>query len=149
MHLTKSYITLELLLMIHLAKHRTVLLCVIYTVHIISIWCLMSFIRPCISVDWVEQFAFWPLYVMITFHTRIFHRGVPGFATDCLCRVWSRGLTTCLLYVGPHFGNLALNDSGFVSLTWWKPTFLLFHLYLKTSLYDDTLFSWTLFSCLK
>ena len=27
--------------------------------------------------------------------------GVPGFATDCPCGVWCRGLTTCLLYVGP------------------------------------------------
>ena len=41
-----------------------------------------------------------------TFHTRIFYRGVPGFATDCPCGVWCRGLTTCLLYVGPLFGNL-------------------------------------------
>ena len=24
--------------------------------------------------------------------------GVPGFATDCLCGVGCRGLTTCLLY---------------------------------------------------
>ena len=27
------------------------------------------------------------------------------------------GLTTCFLYVGPHFGNIVLNGSGFVSLT--------------------------------
>ena len=27
------------------------------------------------------------------------------------------GLTTALLYVGPLFGNLVLNDSRFVSLT--------------------------------
>ena len=27
------------------------------------------------------------------------------------------GLTTCLLYVGPLFGNLVWSDSGFVSLT--------------------------------
>ena len=32
--------------------------------------------------------------------------GVPGFATDCPCSVWCRGLTTCPLYVGPLFGNL-------------------------------------------
>ena len=41
----------------------------------------------------------------ILFPTRIFHRGVPGVVTDCLCGVWWRGLTTCPLYVGPHFGN--------------------------------------------
>ena len=31
------------------------------------------------------------------------YRVVPGFATDCACGVWCRGLTTCLLYVGPLF----------------------------------------------
>ena len=46
------------------------------------------------------------LYVMFTFLTRIFYRGVPGFATDCPWGVWCRGLTTCPLYVGPLFGNL-------------------------------------------
>ena len=48
----------------------------------------------------------WLLYVMFTFPTRIFYRGVPGFATDCPYGVWCRGLTTCPLYVGPLFGNL-------------------------------------------
>ena len=29
-------------------------------------------------------------------------QGIPGFATYCPCGVsWCRGLTTCLLYVGP------------------------------------------------
>ena len=51
------------------------------------------------------------------FSTRIFYRGVPGFATDYPCGVWCRGLTTCLRYVGPFFGNLVWNDSGFVGLT--------------------------------
>ena len=45
-------------------------------------------------------------FVMFTFPTRIFYRGVPGFATDCPCGVWCHGLTTCPLYVGPLFGNL-------------------------------------------
>ena len=38
-----------------------------------------------------------------------------GYSTvDCqACGVWCRGLTTCLLYVGPIFGNLVWNDSGF------------------------------------
>ena len=45
------------------------------------------------------------------------YHGVPGFATDCPCVLWCRGLTTCLLYVGPLFGNLVENDSRFVSLT--------------------------------
>ena len=52
-------------------------------------------------------------------------RGVPGFATDCTCRLWCSGLTTCLLYVGPLFGNLVWNDNGFVSFTKWRITFSL------------------------
>ena len=36
--------------------------------------------------------------------------GVPSFATDCPCRVWCRGFTTCLLYVGPLFGNQFWNE---------------------------------------
>ena len=56
-------------------------------------------------------------FVMFTSPASIFYRGAPGFATDCPCGVRCRGLTTCLLYVGPLFGNLVLNDSRFVSLT--------------------------------
>ena len=41
------------------------------------------------------------LCVIFKFPSRIFCRRVPGFATDCPCGVWCRGLTTCLLYVGP------------------------------------------------
>ena len=54
---------------------------------------------------WIEHVTFGFLHVMFTFPTRIFQRGVPGFATDCPCGGWCRGLT-CLLYVGPFFGNL-------------------------------------------
>ena len=54
----------------------------------------------------IEHVTFGLLYVMFTFHTRISYRGVPGFATDCPCGVWCRGLTTRLLYVGPLFLNL-------------------------------------------
>ena len=54
---------------------------------------------------WIEHVSFGLLYVMFTFPTRIFYRGVPDFATDCPCGVWCRGLTTCPLYVGPLFGN--------------------------------------------
>ena len=49
---------------------------------------------------WIEHVTFGRLNVMFTFPTRIFYRGVPGFATVCPCGVWCRGLTTCLLYVG-------------------------------------------------
>ena len=44
-------------------------------------------------------------------------QGVSGLATDCSCGVWCRGLTTCLLYVGPLFGNRLLNNSWAVALT--------------------------------
>ena len=66
---------------------------------------------------WIEHVTFGLLYFMFSFSTRVFYRGVPGFATDCPCGVWWRGLTTCLLYVGPLFGNPVWNDNGFSSLT--------------------------------
>ena len=48
-----------------------------------------------------EHVTFGLLGVIFKFPSRIFCRRVPGFATDCPCGVWCRGLTTCLLYVGP------------------------------------------------
>ena len=56
-------------------------------------------------------------YVTPSYSTWIFCRGVSGFATDCPCGVWCRGLTTCLLHVGPPFGNRILNNSWAVGLT--------------------------------
>ena len=48
------------------------------------------------------------------------------------------------------FRKSSLNDSRFVSLTYRKTTFFwLFHIYLDTSEYDNTIFSFTLFSCLE
>ena len=58
-----------------------------------------------------------PLYVTSSYSTWILCRGVSGFATDCPCGVWCRGLTTCLLHVGPPFGNRILNNSWAVGLT--------------------------------
>ena len=43
----------------------------------------------------IVHVSFGLLCVMFTFPTRIFYRGVPGFATDCPGAVWCRGLTTC------------------------------------------------------
>ena len=57
------------------------------------------------------------LYVTSSYSTWIFCRGVSGFSTDCPCGVWCRGLTTCLLHVGPPFGNRILNNSWAVGLT--------------------------------
>ena len=57
------------------------------------------------NVDIIHSYAFCQikkLYsVFLKKTSRIFCRRVPGFATDCPCGVWCRGLTTCLLYVGP------------------------------------------------
>ena len=38
-----------------------------------------------------------PLYVTSSYPTWILSRGVSGFATECTCDVWCRGLTICLL----------------------------------------------------
>ena len=58
-----------------------------------------------ISEYWIQHGAIGPLYITSSYSTWIFCRGVSGFATDCPCDVWCRGLTTCLLHVGPPFGN--------------------------------------------
>ena len=65
----------------------------------------------------IQHGAFGPLYVTSSYSTWIFCRGVSGFATDCPCDIWCRGLTTCLLHVGPPFGNRLLNNSWAVGLT--------------------------------
>ena len=65
----------------------------------------------------IQHGANGPLYVTSNYSTWIFCRGVSGFATDCPCGVWCRGLTTCLLHVGPPFGNRILNNSWAVGLT--------------------------------
>ena len=65
----------------------------------------------------IQHGANGPLYVTSSYSTWIFCRGVSGFATDCPCGVWCRGLTTCLLHVGPPFGNRILNNSWPVDLT--------------------------------
>ena len=91
----------------------------------------------------------WTCYLWTSFchgyiSIRIFYRGSPGFATDCPWGIWCHGLTIFLLYIGTLFEQ---NDSGFVSLT----TFLLLLIvsHLNAPQYDKTLFSFTLFSCLK
>ena len=72
--------------------------------------------RMFLSLDLLSEYriqhgAIGPLYVTSSYSTWIFCRGVSGFATDCPCDVWCRGLTTCLLHVGPPFGNRFLNPS--------------------------------------
>ena len=65
----------------------------------------------------IQHGANGPLYVTSSYSTWIFCRGVSGFATDCLCGICCRGLTTCLLHVGPPYGNRILNNSWAVGLT--------------------------------
>ena len=67
----------------------------------------------------IQHGAVRPLYVTSSYSTWIFCRRVSGFATDCPCDIWCRGLTTCLLHVGPPFGNRFLNTSWAVCLTYW------------------------------
>ena len=64
--------------------------------------------RMFLSLDFLWEYriqhgANGPLYVTPSYSTWIFCRGVSGFATDCPCGVWCRGLTTCLLHFGPFF----------------------------------------------
>ena len=61
-----------------------------------------------LSLDLLSEYrsqhgAIGPLYVTSSCSTWIFCRGVSGFATDCPSGVWCRGLTNCLLHVGPPF----------------------------------------------
>ena len=65
----------------------------------------------------IQHGANGPLYVTSSYSTWIFCRGVSGFATDCPCGVWCRGLTTRLLHIGPPFGNRILYNSWAVGLT--------------------------------
>ena len=79
--------------------------------------------RMFLSLDLLSEYriqhgAIRPIYVTSSYSTSIFSRGVSGFATDCPCDVWCRGLT-CLLHVGPPFGNRFLNTSWVVGLTYW------------------------------
>ena len=76
-----------------------------------------EFPRPRLIIKTVFPGTNGPLYVTSSYSTGIFCRGVSGFATDCPCGVWCRGLTTCLLHVGPPFGNRILNNSWTVGLT--------------------------------
>ena len=65
----------------------------------------------------IQHGAIGPIDVTSSCWSWIFCRGVSGFATDCPCGVWCRGLTTCLMYVCPLFGNRLLNKSWAVVST--------------------------------
>ena len=90
---------------------------------LLGIWCsTISHLPVFLSLDllseyWIQHGAIGRLYVISSYSTWIFSRGVSGFATDCPCGVWCRGSTTCLLHVGPLFGNRFLSKSLAVGLT--------------------------------
>ena len=67
----------------------------------------------------IQHGANGPLYVTSSYSTWMLCRGVSGFATDCPCGVWCRGLTTCLLHVCPPFGIRILNNSWAIGLKKW------------------------------
>ena len=100
----------------------------------------------------IQHGANGPLYVTSSYSTWIFCRGVSGFATDCLCGVWCRGLTTCLLHVGPPFGNQFLlkqlgcrfdimNNKSYFVLVFW-------HMQLCMSWYIRSFFGFTFLNML-
>ena len=105
------------------------------------IWCVCPWMF--LSLDLLSEYriqhgAIGPLYVTSSYSTWIFCRGVSGFATDCSCDVWCRGLTTGLLHVGPPFGNRFLNTSWAVGLTYWivyLNFFVFWHMQLYMSWY--------------
>ena len=107
--------------------------------------------RMSLSLDLLSQYriqhgAIGPLYVTSSYSTWIFCRGVSGCATDCPCDVWCCGLTTCLLHVGPPFGNRFLNTSWAVGLIYWI-VYLHIFLYFDISNYIclDTLYHFWLY----
>ena len=86
-------------------------------------FCNLSPSRMFLSLDLLPEYRIQHTIVLLDitsiYSTKIFYMGVSGFATDCPCGVWCRGLTTGLLYVGPLFGHLLLNNSWAVGLTCW------------------------------
>ena len=81
------------------------------------VFCNLSPPRMFLPLDLLSEYriqhdAIGLLYVTSSYSTWIFCRGVSGFATDCPCSVWCRGLTTCLLHVGLPFGNQLLTHWG-------------------------------------
>ena len=101
--------------------------------------------RMFLSLDLLSEYriqhgVIGPLYVTSSYSTWIFCRGVSGFATDCPCYVWCRGLITCLLHVGPPFGNRFLNTSLVfwhmqLYMSWYIISFFWLYLYFLNILY--------------
>ena len=84
----------------------------------------------------IQDGAIGPLCVTSCYPTCIFGMGVSGFATNCPCDVWCRGLITCLLHVAPPFGNRFLNNSWAVGLTLWIIYLHFFCIFTYPIIYD-------------
>ena len=94
----------------------------------------------------IQHGANGPLYVTSSYSTWIFCRGVSGFATDCPCGVWCRGLTTCLLHVGPPFGNRIFKQQlgyRFDIMDNRSDFFVFWHMQLYMSWYIRSFFGFT------
>ena len=86
-----------------------------------------------------------PLYVTSSYSTWIFCRGVSGFATDCPCGVWCRGLTTCILHIGLPFGSNSKQQLGcrFDIMDTESYFFVFWHMQLYMSWYIRSFFCFT------
>ena len=97
----------------------------------------------------IQHSANGPLYVTSSYSTWTFCRGVSGFAIDCPCGVWCRGLTTCLLHVGPPFGNRILNNScRFYIMDYESYFFVFWHMQLYMSWFIRSFFGFTFLNIL-
>ena len=100
---------------------------------------------------WIQHGANGPLYVTSCYSTWIFCRGVSGFATDCPCDVWCRGLTTCLLHVGPTFRKSNSKQQlgcRFDIMDYESYFFVFWHMQLYMSWYIISFFGFTLLNIL-
>ena len=108
--------------------------------------------RMFLSLDLLSEYriqhgTIGPLYFTSSHSTLTFYRRVSGFSTDCPCDVWCRGITTCLLHVGPPFGNRLLNKSWVVGLSYWIMyhfCFVFWHMQLYMSWYIISFFTLSL-----
>ena len=110
--------------------------------------------RMFLSLDLLSEYriqhgAIGPLYVTSSYSTWIFCRGVSGIAIDCPCDIWCCGLTTCLLHVGPPFGNWFLNTSWAVGLTYWIVYLHFLYFDICNYIFLDTSYHFLVLSLLK
>ena len=59
--------------------------------------------------DGFELNAMQLAFIVFTFQAMILCKGDSGFMFGCLCGVWGRELSTCLLYLGQFFYTSVLN----------------------------------------